>query len=64
MAVLEPKWLYHYTLIDMLSLIFRDPKIQFRRLDLADDPNEALSSDLGHQGKYVMELSAILLSLL
>ena len=50
----NPKWLYHYTSIDVFALILNDPKIRFRRLDLMDDPNEALTSDLGRQGKYVM----------
>lgn len=49
-----PKYLYHYTSIDVLSLILKNETIRFRRLDLMDDPNEAMSRDLGRQGKYVM----------
>ena len=49
-----PSFLYHYTSIDVLSLILKNRTIRFRRLDLMDDPNEAMSRDLGRQGKYRM----------
>lgn len=54
MTVATPEWLYHYASIDVLALILNNRTIRFRRLDLMDDPNEALTSDLGRQGKYVM----------
>ena len=49
-----PSFLYHYTSIEVLALILRNQTLRFRRLDLMDDPNEAVSSDFGRQGKYVM----------
>lgn len=50
----RPKFLYHYTSIETLALILKNKCIRFRRLDLMDDPNEAISGDIGRQGKYVM----------
>src|SRR5690625_4237641 len=49
-----PEHLYHYTSIETLALILRNQTIRFRRLDLMDDPDEALTADLGRQGKYVL----------
>lgn len=49
-----PVYLYHYTSIETLALILSNRTIRFRRLDLMDDPDEAVTSDLGRQGKYVL----------
>lgn len=49
-----PKHLYHFTSLETLSLILSNGTIRFRRLDFVDDPVEAMTSDFGRQGKYVL----------
>ncbi len=50
----RPKYLYHFTTLETLSLILSHGTIRFRRLDLVDDPVEATTSDFGRQGKYIL----------
>lgn len=53
----SPEWLFHYTSIDTLALILRNKTLRLRRLDLMDDPNEAMTNDLGDAGMYVLASS-------
>lgn len=48
------EYLYHYTSIETLALILSGKKIRFNNLLNVDDPEEALSKDLGKLGKYVL----------
>jgi len=41
-----PPYLYHYTSIDTFALILRNQTIRFNRLDMVNDAEEALASDL------------------
>ena len=50
----RPKNLYHFTSLETLSLILSTGTIRFRRLDFVDDPVEAMTADLGRQGKYIL----------
>jgi len=47
-----PKYLYHYTSIETLSLILKTKKIKLQRLDKVNDPTEELCQD-GKLGKYL-----------
>lgn len=47
-------YLYHYTSIETLALILSGKKLRFNNLLNVDDPEEAVSKDLGNLGKYVL----------
>lgn len=49
-----PEYLYHYTSIETLALILKYKTFRLRRLDLADDPEESLTSDYGNLGRFCL----------
>ncbi len=49
----SPKYLYHYTSIDILEKIISTRKLKFNRLDKVDDLNEGKTQDLGNLGMYI-----------
>jgi hypothetical protein len=48
-----PRFLYHYTSIEVLALILANNTVRFTRLDLLNDPMEGQSRDLPGIGSFV-----------
>jgi len=51
-----PKYLYHYTSIENLSLILRNKTLRFIRLDKVNDPDEAITKHFPN-AKYFLYVS-------